>query len=119
MAIITNNYKHPLGLPGGQVLPVGQPTEVPNFDRLRAGSGVVRSWLRAGVLSVQESTAPTTQPDPEAQPVAESETETETSERAELFAKLGELGIKPGGRTGTDKLRAMLQDAQAQTEPEA
>lgn len=117
MAIITNNYKHPLGLPGGQVLPVGEPTEVPNFDRLREGSGVVRSWLRAGVLSVQEGVDPATQPEPEAEPVAEPE--SENSERSELFAKLSELGIKPGGRTGTDKLRALLTEAQNLTEPEA
>lgn len=33
------------------------------------------------------------------------------AERARLFAALAELGIRPGGRTGNDRLRAMLADA--------
>lgn len=35
----------------------------------------------------------------------------DAAERAELFAALTELGIKAGGRSSTDKLRAMLAEA--------
>ena len=80
---------------------------IPTVTVNRNGSPVLinRHDFREGI-DVLWQADPAPQPDPE--PDAD-----ESDERAALFARLAELGVKAGGRTGTDKLRAMVAEAEA------
>ncbi len=49
----------------------------------------------------------------QAEPATQAPQAAEADDREALLAALAEHGIKPHGRTGTDKLRAMLEEARA------
>ena len=78
---------------------------IPTVTVDRNGVAVVinRSDFRRGVDRLWGEAAPA---------AAEEPLQDEASERADLFAALSELGVKAGGRTSTEKLRAMLAEAQ-------
>jgi hypothetical protein len=86
---------------------------IPTVTVDRGGVAVVINAkdFRQGVDVLFGEVAPTAAPTHAAP--TEPEPEPEDTERAELFAALAELGIRPGGRTGDDKLRAMLAEARA------
>lgn len=46
---ITNKHSTALGLPTGQVLPAGEPTEVEGWKAVKENT-VVQAWLKAGIL---------------------------------------------------------------------
>jgi len=115
MALIRNNHTGALGV-GSVIIPAKSEAEVPNWRGVHDQSAVVRAWTKRGILTVVDAEIVPPAPAPVA--VAAPEPEPEDTERAELFAALAELGIRPGGRTGNDKLRAMLAEARAETAPE-
>lgn len=47
---IINSHSGPLGLPNGQVLPVGGPTDVADWGAIKRNS-CVAAWRDAGILS--------------------------------------------------------------------
>jgi hypothetical protein len=49
----------------------------------------------------------------QAEPAPQAPQAAEVDDRDALLAALAEHGIKPHGRTGTDKLRVMLEEARA------
>jgi hypothetical protein len=101
---IRNNSKGTLEVCGVLIQP-GAEESVPGYVE----TPLVRAWFRARVLAVvQEPAAP--QPEPEA---------PDASERAALFDVLASYGLRPGGRTSTEKLRAMLAQAEIESAPSA
>lgn len=106
--IITNQHSAPLGLPTGQVLDPGKPTQVRDWSGLKKNA-VVAAWTRAGLLK-EEDTAGDDRGSRFVQP-----------DKAELHAKLDALGVTYDKRSGVAKLQALLADAeaaQAQSEPD-
>lgn len=114
MAVIRNNNATALQV-GGVVIPGRGEAEVPNWDAVVSRSRVIQAWVRVGILSAQNAPEPAPVAAIEQQKAEEPEESAsdDATERAELFAALADLGIKAGGRTGTDKLRAMLAEARA------
>jgi hypothetical protein len=122
MALIRNNNATALQV-GGVAIPGRGEADVPNWASALERSRVIQSWVKVGILQVVgDSMPPVAEPpkvepetaeDPTSESAQEAEQPDEAAERADLFAALAELGIKAGGRTGTDKLRAMLADARA------
>jgi len=53
---ITNNHKGELGLPDGQILPAGEATDVPGWDKIK-NNAVVQGWIAARILSVEKTAA--------------------------------------------------------------
>lgn len=109
MAVIRNNNADALQI-GGVKIPARGQEEVQNWDSVLSKSRVVQAWVRGGILQVVGDALP---PVAETEATQEAVVADESTERAELFAALSDLGIKAGGRTGTDKLLAMLADARA------
>lgn len=106
MAVIRNNHRTALSVAGVEIPGRGE-RDVPGWQAAHDRSAVIKAWVKRGILTVVggETVAPITAPEPAPEP--------EDTERAELFAALAELGVRPGGRTGNDKLRAMLAEARA------
>lgn len=93
MASITNNHKAALQLPGGVVLNPGVATNVPGWDEA-SKNAVVKEWVKRKVLTVGEAAAPA------------------SNEKAELHARLDELGVEYDKRSGVAKLRDLVAEAE-------
>lgn len=94
MATITNKHDTPLGLPDGTTLPPGVATNVPQWDQIK-GNAVLQAWQNAGILEVSDAE---TSPD---------------EEKKALHARLDELGAKYDKRSGVEKLREQVVQAEA------
>lgn len=105
MATIKNNHRTALNVAGVEI-PGGGECDVPGWHAAHKQSAVIKAWVKRGILAVIGA-----EPADIVAPVAAIE--PEDTERTELFAALAALGVRPGGRTGNDKLRAMLAEAQA------
>ena len=106
MAIITNNHKSPLGLPGGTVLDPGVKTSVHNWNAVKDNK-VVAAWVKARILIVEA----------EAAPVAAHKAAVDDDKGA-ILAALAERGIKKDRRSSLESLKAALAEADEE-EPEA
>lgn len=106
MAIITNNHKSPLGLPGGTVLDPGVETPVHNWHAVK-DNNVVAAWVKARILVVETEIAP-----------ADESKGALTDEKDEVLAALAERGIKKDRRSSLESLKAALAEADEE-EPEA
>lgn len=93
---ITNKHKTDLGLPNGQVLRSGEPTNVRDWGKIKENS-VVAAWLARGILTEDGA----------------DDGDTATSaDKDELIARLTELGVKADKRKTVEKLQAMLAEAE-------
>lgn len=106
MAIITNNHKSPLGLPGGTVLAPGAKTPVHNWHAVKDNK-VVAAWVKARILTVQDEVAPVA-----------AQKNAVTDEKDEVLAALAERGIKKDRRSSLESLKAALAEA-GEEDPEA
>lgn len=107
---IQNNSRSALSVADIKI-PARASAEVPDWNAALKSSPVLRAWVRAKILAEvpAEAPAPTV--------VAEPYQAPEDPERAELFAALAELGVHPGGRTSTWRLRSMLQESKPSETP--
>lgn len=92
MASITNHHGTALALPDGTVLHPGAPTNVDNWDDLK-GNGVLKAWEKAGIIKVGKDVSA-------------------DDEKAALQKQLDERGIKYDKRSGVEKLRELLTEAE-------
>lgn len=93
MASITNNHNTALQLPGGVVLNPGVATNVPKWDEV-SKNAVVSAWVARKVLTVGKADVPA------------------ADEKADLQARLDELGVAYDKRAGVAKLRDLLAEAE-------
>jgi hypothetical protein len=103
---IRNNSKGALEVCGVLIRP-GSDEVVPGYVE----TPLIRAWLRARVLAaVADPELIPVPPAPEPEPEA-----PDASERRELFDVLASYGLRPGGRTSTERLRAMLAQAEQES----
>lgn len=95
MASVTNNHSTPLGLPGGVILNPAVPAEVPNWGEV-SKNAVVKTWVDRKILTVGEDIPA-------------------KDEKDLLQERLDELGVKYDKRSGVEKLRATLAEAEGGT----
>lgn len=141
MTNVKSNYSGPLGLPGGPVIPPGGTVAVEKWPTMQDHT-VVKSWLAAGVIEVEE--AGPVGPDLEAkdaviaqlvalgvesmrdapladlqkalQSAQQQQADAEAAEAAEkddLIAKLDALGVKKTRRSSVESLQKALEEAQS------
>ena len=97
---VTNNHKTDLGLPNGQVLRSGQPTDVRGWDQVK-DNAVIAAWVKSGILTVNGSAA------------VDSALNIASTDKDALVARLAELGVKTDKRKTVDTLQAMVAEAEA------
>lgn len=93
MASIKNNHNKALSLPDGTVLNPGVATNVPKWDEV-SQNAVVAAWVSRKVLTVGKADIPA------------------ADEKAELQARLDELGVDYNKSLGVAKLRNVLAEAE-------
>jgi hypothetical protein len=101
VTIVTSNHTSPLGLPRGPVILPGRSVKVDNWYVLR-NHAVVRSWLAAGVLSVEDGSAEPVKAEPAPVAAHDADIADLRSEYQELFGKRPFMGWS------TDELRQKI-----------
>lgn len=86
MTIVTSNHTSPLGLPRGPVIQPGRSVKVDNWHVLR-NHAVVRAWLAAGVLSVEDGSAEPVKAEPAPVAVSDDAVAELRGQYQELFGK--------------------------------
>lgn len=103
MAIITNTHKTEVGLPNGQLLKPGVPTNVPDWPEIGQNL-VVKAWVRAKILVVEGQ---------DEAPVKKVVQEEVLDETDQLIAELATYGINKNRRSSVETLQKVLAQAKA------
>lgn len=117
---VLNHYHRELQLPSGLVLPPNERIVDPKWH-INKKSKALRRWIDAGLIQVfgteKESAPEVTEPVASiAPPSPVLEPQGQQSEDEFLRAELAKFGIKLHHKTGTDKLKAALEEAKAKSE---